>query len=101
LAFQQNDNLVLSEKAAIDTKPQLEIFADDVKCSHGCTVGQLDDDALFYLRARGIKEKEARALLMVAFAHDAVADIQHPSLQAKLNRLIGKKLGVENFGFAL
>lgn len=101
LAFQQNDNLVLSEKAAIDTKPQLEIFADDVKCSHGCTVGQLDEDALFYLRARGIKEKEARALLMVAFAHDAVADIQHPSLQAKLNRLIGKKLGVESFGFAL
>ncbi|HAB31019.1 MAG TPA: Fe-S cluster assembly protein SufD [Cryomorphaceae bacterium] len=95
LAFQENDNLVLSEKASIDTKPQLEIFADDVKCSHGCTIGQLDDDALFYLRARGIQKKEAQALLMLAFAHDAVADIQHPSLQAKLSRMIGKKLGVE------
>ena len=95
LAFQENDNLVLSEKASIDTKPQLDIFADDVKCSHGCTIGQLDDDALFYLRARGIQKKEAQALLMLAFAHDAVADIQHPSLQAKLSRLICKKLGVE------
>lgn len=95
LAFQENDNLILSEKASIDTKPQLEIFADDVKCSHGCTVGQLDEDALFYLRARGIQRKEAQALLMLAFAHDAVADIQHPSLQAKLHRLIGKKLGVD------
>ncbi|MDA0828618.1 MAG: Fe-S cluster assembly protein SufD [Bacteroidetes bacterium] len=95
LAFQENDNLILSEKASIDTKPQLEIFADDVKCSHGCTVGQLDEDALFYLRARGIQRKEAQALLMLAFAHDAVADIQHPSLQAKLHRLIGNKLGVD------
>jgi Fe-S cluster assembly protein SufD len=53
-AYQQNNNVLLSEGASIDTKPQLEIFADDVKCSHGCTVGQLNEDALFYLRARGI-----------------------------------------------
>ena len=94
-AYQQNNNLVLSEKAIIDTKPQLEIFADDVKCSHGCTIGQLDEDALFYLRARGIPIKEAKALLMLAFANDAIADIQHPSLRAKLSELIGLNLGVD------
>tara|TARA_B100001142_G_scaffold121914_1_gene123841 strand:+ start:11428 stop:12771 length:1344 start_codon:yes stop_codon:yes gene_type:complete len=94
-AYQQNNNLILSEKATIDTKPQLEIFADDVKCTHGCTIGQLDEDALFYLRARGIRNKEAKALLMLAFANDAIADIQHPSLRVKLSQLIGRKLGVD------
>ena len=94
-AYQQNNNLILSEKASIDTKPQLEIYADDVKCSHGCTVGQLDEDALFYLRARGIRLKEAKALLMLAFANDAISDIQHPSLRVKLSQLIGRKLGVD------
>src|SRR5690606_18911502 len=71
-AFQQNNNVLLSEKASIDTKPQLEILADDVKCSHGCTVGQLDEDALFYMRSRGIPTEEAKALLMYAFSADAL-----------------------------
>ena len=93
LAFQQNDNLLLDDRAEVDTKPQLEIFADDVKCSHGCTVGQLDADALFYLRARGIPEAEARALLMLAFANDALAHVQLPALERKLHALIHKKLG--------
>ena len=83
------------KRLTVDTKPQLEIFADDVKCSHGCTIGQLDEDALFYLRARGIRIKEAKALLMLAFANDAIADIQHPSLRVKLSQLIGRKLGVD------
>ena len=63
-AFQANNNILVSDKATINTKPQLEIFADDVKCSHGCTIGQLDENAMFYLRSRGIPEKEARGLLM-------------------------------------
>ncbi|MDM1334439.1 SufD family Fe-S cluster assembly protein, partial [Acinetobacter indicus] len=62
--FQQNNNILLSEKATIYAKPQLEIFADDVKCSHGCTIGQLNEDAMFYMRQRGIPKKEAKALLM-------------------------------------
>jgi Fe-S cluster assembly protein SufD len=93
-AFQHNNNLLLSDKARIDTKPQLEIFADDVACSHGCTVGQLDEEALFYMRSRGIDEKTARAMLMVGFVSDAIEGIQHPSLRAKLSRLIGLKLGL-------
>jgi Fe-S cluster assembly protein SufD len=93
-AFQHNNNLLLSDKARIDTKPQLEIFADDVACSHGCTVGQLDEESLFYMRSRGIDEKTARAMLMVGFASDAIEGIQHPSLRAKLSRLIGLKLGL-------
>jgi len=72
----------------------LEIFADDVACSHGCTVGQLDEEALFYMRSRGIEEETARAMLMVGFASDAIEGIQHPSLRAKLSRLIGLKLGL-------
>ena len=66
-AFQSNNNLLLSEKATVDSKPQLEIYADDVKCSHGCTIGQLDDNALFYMRNRGIRKKEAGAVLTYAF----------------------------------
>lgn len=69
-AFQASQALLLSEDAVIDSKPQLEIYADDVKCSHGSTVGQLDDDALFYLRARGISKIEARNLLIRAFVHE-------------------------------
>src|SRR5690606_38263985 len=68
-AFQANNNILLSDKATIDTKPQMEIFADDVKCSHGCTIGQLDESAIFYMQSRGIPEKEARALLMYAFGN--------------------------------
>lgn len=71
-AHQKNDNLLLSRNAEIDTKPQLEIYADDVKCSHGATVGQLDENSLFYLRARGIDEQAARALLIYGFASDVL-----------------------------
>jgi Fe-S cluster assembly protein SufD len=94
-AFQQNNNILLTDKASIDSKPQLEIFADDVKCSHGCTVGQLDDEALFYLRSRGIPEKEAKALLMYAFSNDALDHVYIPELKKKLNQIIASKLGVD------
>lgn len=93
-AYQQNNNVLLNEGATIDTKPQLEIFADDVKCSHGCTVGQLDKDALFYLRARGISEKEAKALLLYAFANDAMQNIDIEPLKNKISKLLAEKLEV-------
>jgi Fe-S cluster assembly protein SufD len=87
-AFQQNNNLLLSNKATINTKPQLEIFADDVKCSHGATVGQLSKEAMFYLRSRGIGEEAARALLVRAFAFDVTDKIKVPELKAHINHLI-------------
>ena len=93
-AFQQNNNVLLSDKASIDTKPQLEIFADDVKCSHGCTVGQLDEEALFYMKQRGIHEKEAKALLMFAFCSDVMETVSIPELKNKINKTIADKLGV-------
>lgn len=93
-AFQRNNNVLLSDQARIDTKPQLEIFADDVKCSHGCTVGQLDEEALFYLRSRGIPKREARALLLFAFTHEVLAHIGIPELKIRVNAWIAKKLGV-------
>ncbi len=99
-AFQQNNNILISDKATINTKPQLEIFADDVKCSHGCTIGQLDEEALFYLQSRGIPKKEARALLMYAFANNVLASVRIPELKTRINKLIAKKLGV-NLGFDL
>ena len=94
-AYQQNNNILLDEGATIDTKPQLEIFADDVKCSHGCTVGQLNEDAMFYLRARGISKKEAQALLLYAFANDAMQNIDIEPLRIKISKLLAEKLGVE------
>jgi len=99
-AFQQNNNILIDDGATINAKPQLEIFADDVKCSHGCTIGQLDDNALFYLRSRGIPKKEAEALLLYAFANDALEKIKIPELKNRITRLIAKKLGVE-LGFEL
>ncbi len=91
-AHQSNNNLLLSERAEVDTKPELEIYADDVKCSHGATVGQLDADALFYLRSRGLDEAVARGLLTFAFADDvitriALAPIRHRLETAVLGRL--------------
>ena len=71
-AFQANNNLLLSENSSINSKPQLEIYADDVKCSHGCTIGQLDDDALFYMRTRGINKEDAKTILTFAFASEAI-----------------------------
>lgn len=99
-AFQQNNNILISDRATINSKPQLEIFADDVKCSHGCTIGQLDKDALFYLQSRGIPKKEAQALLMYAFANNVLESVRIPELKARINKLIAMKLGV-NLGFNL
>lgn len=97
-AFQQNNNILVDDKATINAKPQLEIFADDVKCSHGCTIGQLDEDALFYMRSRGIAKKEARALLMYAFANTVLESVKIPELKRRINKLIAHKIGV-NLGF--
>ncbi len=99
-AFQQNNNILLSDKATINAKPQLEIFADDVKCSHGCTIGQLDDSAMFYMQQRGIPKKEAKALLMYAFTSEVTSSIKIPELKSKIAKIIATKLGV-NMGFDL
>ena len=99
-AFQANNNILLSDKASINTKPQLEIFADDVKCSHGCTIGQLDESAMFYMRSRGIPEKEAKALLMFAFSNTVLSSVKIPQLKQRITKIIAKKLGV-NLGFDL
>ena len=92
-AFQQNNNILLSDDAIINTKPQLEIWADDVKCSHGCTVGQLDEEALFYLQARGIDKITARGLLLYAFAGEVLDKIEEDSLRNYIVNQIQKRLG--------
>ncbi|HEV8028891.1 MAG TPA: Fe-S cluster assembly protein SufD [Stellaceae bacterium] len=94
-ASQVNRNLLLSPRASIDTKPELEILADDVKCSHGATVGDLDADALFYLRARGIAEAEARRMLIDAFAAEAIATVANPALRDHLLTELQRWLGAE------
>lgn len=94
-AFQQNNNILLTDKASIDTKPQLEIYADDVQCSHGCTIGQLDESAMFYMQARGIPAKEAKALLLYAFANNSLRNVKIRELRAKLNKQIASKLKVD------
>jgi len=94
-AFQQNDNILIGDKSSINTKPQLEIFADDVKCSHGCTIGQLDEKALFYMQSRGIPEKEARGLMLFAFCNEAVEKIKIPALKSRIIKLLAEKLDVE------
>lgn len=99
-AYQQNNNVLISDKATMNAKPQLEIFADDVKCSHGCTIGQLDDQALFYMQQRGIPKKEAKALLMYAFANTVLESVRIPELKSRINKLIAKKLNVD-LGFDL
>jgi Fe-S cluster assembly protein SufD len=90
-ARQTNKNLLLSEHAVVNTKPQLEIRADDVKCSHGSTIGQLDKDALFYLRSRGLDRAEAQSLLSYAFASDLVGRVRIASLRARLDDYLLKK----------
>ena len=85
----------MSDTASVNTKPQLEIFADDVKCSHGCTVGQLDEDALFYLRARGIGEKQAKALLLHAFAADILEQVKPVALRNHLEEKINERLNID------
>jgi len=99
-AFQANNNILISDKATINTKPQLEIFADDVKCSHGCTIGQLDESAMFYMRSRGIPEKEAKALLMYAFSNNVMSSVKIPEVKQRITKIIANKLGV-NLGFDL
>ena len=99
-AFQQNNNILIGDKATINAKPQLEIFADDVKCSHGCTIGQLDETALFYMQQRGIPQKEAKALLMYAFSNDVIESIKIPELKQRITKIIATKLGV-SLGFDL
>lgn len=99
-AFQQNNNILLSDKATINAKPQLEIFADDVKCSHGCTIGQLDESAMFYMQQRGIPQKEAKALLLYAFSNEVIESIKIPELKQRITKIIAMKLGV-NLGFDL
>ena len=94
-AYQQNDTILLTDDATIYSKPQLEIFADDVACSHGCTIGQLDKDALFYMRQRGIPIKEAKALLLYAFTNKVVEAIKIPVLKTKITKIISEKLGVD------
>ena len=91
-AYQSNKNILLSDDASIYTKPQLEIFADDVKCSHGATTGKLDEEALFYLRSRGIGEQKAKAFLNIAFAADVINKISIESLRDRLLQMIGQKL---------
>lgn len=91
-AHQANRNLLLSADAEVDTKPQLEIYADDVKCSHGATVGQLDSDAVFYLQTRGIPASEARALLTYAFAEDVVERIKLAPLRARVEAILAARL---------
>ncbi len=87
-AFQRNDNLLLTDMAKMYTKPMLEIYADDVKCSHGATVGQLDKKAMFYLRSRGIGVEEARILLMYAFAYEAVEKIRVEAVREQIRNLV-------------
>ncbi|HEU0135975.1 MAG TPA: Fe-S cluster assembly protein SufD [Flavobacterium sp.] len=99
-AFQQNNNILLGDKATINAKPQLEIFADDVKCSHGCTIGQLDERAMFYMQSRGIPKREAKALLMYAFSNEVIESIKIPELKNRITKIIATKLGVK-MGFDL
>lgn len=91
-AYQSNKNILLSDTASVNTKPQLEIFADDVKCSHGCTVGRLNEEGLFYLQSRGINERIARSLLLHAFAVDILEHIKPAAIRGYVDKLISERL---------
>jgi len=90
-AFQQNNNILLSNEALVNTKPQLEIFADDVKCSHGATIGQMDDEAKFYLKSRGIGEEASKGILLHAFASDVITSIKIESVRNYIEKIITEK----------
>ncbi len=92
VAYQTNNNICLTDTAKMRTKPQLEIYADDVKCSHGATIGQLDENAMFYLRTRGIDKKEARFMMLYAFANDVVRKIDIKPLRNRVESLVSKRL---------
>ncbi len=94
-AFQSNGNVLLSDSANVNSKPELEIYADDVKCSHGSTTGQLDDEAIFYLRARGISEKAAKQLMVSAFIGDVLDKIENEAFLAKVHTLLEERFGWE------
>ncbi|SEN36147.1 Iron-regulated ABC transporter permease protein SufD [bacterium A37T11] len=91
-AFQQNNNMLIGDKSTVYSKPQLEIFADDVKCSHGCTIGQFNEQSLFYLRARGIGEEQARILLVHAFAFDVTSRFSNEAVKNYVERLVEEGL---------
>jgi Fe-S cluster assembly protein SufD len=91
-AFQSNGNVLLSDSASVNSKPELEIYADDVKCSHGSTTGQLDDKAVFYLRSRGLSEKQAREMLVQAFVGDVLAKLDEP-IQEFVNQVLEQRFG--------
>ena len=91
-AYQSNKNILLTKEASIDTKPQLEIYADDVRCTHGATVGQLDDESVFYFRSRGIPKDEAIKLLIHAFANDIFENIENEPLRGHIGKMIVNKL---------
>lgn len=91
-AKQTNRNLLLSDNAQIDTKPQLEIYADDVKCTHGATIGQIDETSLFYLRSRGLDEASAREMLLLAFAGECLARINHDQVRKYVERIVHRSL---------
>lgn len=91
-AFQANRNILLTDKAGVNTKPQLEIWADDVKCSHGCTTGQLDEEALFYLQTRGINKETAQAMMLYAFAGEVLENVKHPVIKEYLDKIVGERL---------
>jgi Fe-S cluster assembly protein SufD len=91
-AFQANRNILLTDKATVNTKPQLEIWADDVKCSHGCTTGQLDEEAMFYLQTRGISKESARAMVLYAFAGEILDHVKHAELKHYLDQLVSERL---------
>ncbi len=91
-AYQSNKNILLSDTCSVNTKPQLEIFADDVKCTHGCTVGSLNEEGLFYLQSRGISEKTARNLLLGAYASDILEQVKPEPLRKWVEKLINHRL---------
>ena len=91
-AMQTNRNVLLSPTATMHTQPQLEIYADDVKCSHGATTGQIDESALFYMQQRGIAIDEARQLLLTAFFHDVIASLGEPETEERIQQRISDKL---------
>ena len=91
-AFQSNKNILLSDNATINTKPQLEIWADDVKCSHGCTTGKLDKEQLFYLRSRGIGEQSAKLMLLYAYAHEVIEKIKDEKVRTYVQEILHNKI---------
>ena len=101
-ANQSNKTLLLSDEAQINTKPELEIFADDVKCTHGATIGQLDTEALFYLRSRGLNLEQSRDILIHAFASDLIGHIAIEPIRRQLDAVLLQKLpGSEHMSFAV